>query len=99
VGTADNPKGAIESLSDMVSLGIFEGSGPWGFRCDGALEARERRGKNPSRSEDYGSLDEILKLPNVAWPRVAYKCVYDSVGDRVEISRRCFNLFSRREAC
>ena len=41
MGTADHPASVLESLADVVSLGVLEGNCSQGFRFGGTLQAGE----------------------------------------------------------
>src|SRR6267143_1790457 len=70
VGTGDNPPSLLESLANVVSLRVLQRNWSKGYRLGGTPQARERGFHDVARSKDYAPLDEILKLANVAGPRV-----------------------------
>src|SRR6266403_4914266 len=87
VGAGDNPPGLIESLANVVSLRVFQGNCPKGFRFGGALQTRERGAQDVARSKDYAPLDEILELTNIPRPLVGGECSH-------RFSRNVFDLLT-----
>ncbi len=65
MGTADHPASVLESLADVVSLGVLEGNCSQGFRFGGTLQAGESWTQDVPGGQDYAPLDEILELSNV----------------------------------
>src|SRR3981081_1271083 len=84
VGTCDNPPGSLESLANMVSLRVLQRNCANGFRFHGALQTRERGVQDIARSEDNATLDEILKLANVARPLIGGEGGHRFRGDLLD---------------
>jgi len=83
--TRDNPPGLLESLANVVSLRVLHGNWSKGFHFDGALKLARGDSRTLPESEDYAPLDEILKLANVAGPRVRGKFRHRFRGNAVDL--------------